>query len=365
VDDSYQKELSTSTEKVYSFSFTQQNAPKKSIEHSRYDHAVRTAECILPDSEEVEAQVKSQLSEFDEDSWVGHIGGPKDVVNHTDRFELEEVEKNKVSKDSDFQLMSDCGWFCGTVWLTVTTSGGQLISIVIECDSNSWVYECAPPSGGSGLEYPIGEEPACEDPTMPCYDGSGGAENVEPCEWMLNPPVNHCSWQAEFPVLDGDDDYIQESVSLPDCNESQIEPWKLDYCNSSEPSGVRLSKTNTALDRIEDRGPECETIANLGRSILGDGQLRFYPRPNRTWGVAGGRGLPNVVGHENGVVLLMDEWVDDWFYNSQTAIDSDGTIVNVNFDFALTHEIEHAMEREHLSGSAWRTPNAQKCSGLN
>ncbi len=101
VDDSYHQELS-SAEKVYSFTFTHQNAPKKSIEKSRYNHAVRTADCLLPDSEKVAAQVKGQLSKFDEETWVGHIGSPKAVISHVDEFELDEVEKIRASVESDF-----------------------------------------------------------------------------------------------------------------------------------------------------------------------------------------------------------------------------------------------------------------------
>lgn len=192
VDDSYHQELS-SAEKVYSFTFTHQNAPKKSIEKSRYNHAVRTADCILPDSEKVAAQVKDQLSEFDGDTWVGHIGSPKAVISHVDKFELDEAEKNRASVESDFQVMGDCGWFCQTVWITITTSGGQVISIVIECDPQAWVYFCEDmPIDGGGLDYPIGEEPSCDDPTQLCDSGPGGPVQVDECEWMINPPHGMC-----------------------------------------------------------------------------------------------------------------------------------------------------------------------------
>ncbi|MEX2457016.1 MAG: hypothetical protein WD381_06860 [Balneolaceae bacterium] len=224
-----ESELSSTDEAFYSFTFTKQNSPKKSIEHARYDHAVRIASCILPDSETVISQVEAQLSDFGEDTWAGHVSGAKGVVSHIDRYELEEVEENKASEESGFQVMSDCGWFCQTVWYTVTTSGGEVISVVIECDPQSWLYTCEPmEGGGSGLDYPIGEEPECEDPTMPCYDGPGGPTPVDECEWALTPPPGIC---AQPEVCDTSDPIIDDyNVQL-----AMFEVWKDSYGPNHDP----------------------------------------------------------------------------------------------------------------------------------
>lgn len=60
----------------------------------------------------------------------------------------------------------------------------------------------------------------------------------------------------------------------------------------------------------------------------------------------------------------MDEWVDNW-YNESVYVMDNGSPVEVNFEFALVHEIEHAMGKDHIHGSLWVTPNSMHCSGLN
>lgn len=221
--------------------------------------------------------------------------------------------------------------------------------------------------GGSWPEDDGGFNDPCDDPFYNCDPGGGGSSGGDTggdgsdidCSGTLLPAG--CEKEEEFPSL-SDNDFIQNADSIPDCEQEQITPWKIDYCNSLAPTGVRLNKTNLAFDYIEERGVECAAIVNHGRNILKNGHLRFFPRPNRSWDVAGGRGIENV---EDGVVLLMDEWVDNWNDKSFVVQDRNGTFINANFEFALIHEIEHAMGRAHVQGSEWVTPNSLQCSGIN
>jgi len=208
LDDSTRKSVAKESESSYKFTFTQQNAPKKAIDNTHHSHAVRVAECILPDSEEVLSQVESQLSEFGKDSWVNHSRGSHKIQTHLERYELEQSDNTNNLK---LQTAGDCGWFCQQVWITVTTINGEVISIVITCDPEAWIYLCEEiPIDGGGLSEPIGEEEPCDDPTQLCDSGPSGPVQVDECEWMINPPPGMCGDSPE--ECDTDDPILDDGI---------------------------------------------------------------------------------------------------------------------------------------------------------
>ncbi len=232
---------------------------------------------------------------------------------------------------------------CTEYFVTIVFVNGTIYSIDQECVSYV-IEEDNNGDGGSGGSNP---DPGDCDPTLPCFDGMGGGFMPPPGE--INLPLMIAN---DF-IFDNND---------PDCEEEQTEPRKIDFCASLEPSGVILEKTLTAFNKIEIRGTECINIANKGRELLANRNLRYFPRPNRQNNVSAGWGIEQLDG---GIALLMDEWIDNWFDKVALVTENDGTPVKVNFESILIHEIEHVLGREHVEDSQWLTPNANQCSGLN
>jgi len=162
----------------------------------------------------------------------------------------------------------------------------------------------------------------------------------------------------------------------PDCNkplsEQDLGVTERDYkiwCNSEIPSGTELSKINSALDSISNRGGICIEIAEFGEGLLSQNRFRLFPRS--AWDKVGGIG--GVFTNGGGpLVAIMDEIVDrfadETFIVNGTTLYGDDFSHEINLEWYIVHEIEHAMgfdDHNHVNGDPFLTPNVQQCSGLN
>src|SRR5699024_2680274 len=101
-----------------------------------------------------------------------------------------------------------------------------------------------------------------------------------------------------------------------------------------------------------------------GRTLLKNFGIRYYANPNNNEFSFGGKAGPDLG------VLLQKKYIDNYVNKHFTATDVDGRKVKVNFEYALAHEIEHAMGRDHIMTSngklsEWVTSNVRQCSGVN
>ncbi|GAA5521641.1 hypothetical protein Asal01_01584 [Fodinibius salicampi] len=160
-----------------------------------------------------------------------------------------------------------------------------------------------------------------------------------------------------------DDDYLTDidpDTTDINCNNSDLKDWEEAWCMSSVPGGEYLSKTNNALDNIEQRGSDCAAIAQKGKQLLNEYGLRYYPGGNFSFG---GRGHPSMG------VLLDELWLNYYGDNTVKMTDVDGSEIKVNLEYGLVHEIEHAMGKNHIilpngQESELITLHAIECSGL-
>lgn len=143
------------------------------------------------------------------------------------------------------------------------------------------------------------------------------------------------------------DDRISPQDTVPDCAQTQTIDWAQAFCRSAAPTGARADTINAALDRMEQRGGECASLAAEGRRLLGQGHLRVF---SPVAGDAGGWGDARIG------VLIADYWVDAF----SDTVSSD----NRNLEHALSHEIDHELGRDHTDQAGYETPNSRTCSGL-
>lgn len=150
------------------------------------------------------------------------------------------------------------------------------------------------------------------------------------------------------PQTENLDDHISPQDTVPNCTVAQTVNWAKAYCRASAPTGTRRDAVNAALDRMEQRGPECANLAAQGRLLLGQDRLQVFAPVT---GDAGGWGSPTIG------VLVADYWIDQF----STTVSAD----NRNLDHTLSHEIEHVLGREHIDQAGYETPNSRTCSGLS
>lgn len=175
--------------------------------------------------------------------------------------------------------------------------------------------------------------------------GGGGGTGPAPCTG------SGCTTEpgAPSPETASEDDYISPMDTVPNCTVVQSAAWADAYCRATVPSGARADTINAALNRIEQRGGECATIAAQGRTLLAAGRLKvFAPQSGDT----GGWGDSDIG------VLIADYWVDHF----SSTVTSD----NRNLDLSLSHEIEHSLGRSsHVDAGGYDTLNSRTCSGLS
>jgi len=139
------------------------------------------------------------------------------------------------------------------------------------------------------------------------------------------------------------------------------------WCSSKEYAGTRLVTITNALQRIKNRNPICSTIADFGTSLLNNGRLREFP--SSAYNSSGGLGGEFANG--GGAFAVISEVYLDSYSNATfnaSGINSLGNVYShdINLEWALVHELEHAMGEEgHSEGDPWLTPNAQLCTGNN
>lgn len=95
--------------------------------------------------------------------------------------------------------------------------------------------------------------------------------------------------EPEYPVVT-ENDHVDDDVPPPDCNnpagwDPRFVRHFTAYCSGEPPTGERLTRTNLAVDRIAQRGPECAKIARRARELIAAGTFRYYK--NEGYGFGG------------------------------------------------------------------------------
>lgn len=139
-------------------------------------------------------------------------------------------------------------------------------------------------------------------------------------------------------------DMQRDTIPPASCTDPNNTHWEQLYCRSLLPDSTQHRKTEAALDQIAQRGGECVMLAQVGRTMLAEGRIRFFEwRP----GDDTGYGHPNTdiqIGH-----LLIGRY--------------DPTKPDQDFEHVLVHEIDHVLRLNHTSDDGWDTPHTAQCGG--
>lgn len=136
-------------------------------------------------------------------------------------------------------------------------------------------------------------------------------------------------------------DMLRDTIPPSSCVDPSNTHWQQLFCRSSVDS-AQAAKTRQALDRIAARGAECAVLAQKGREMLANGELRFF-----VWmqGDDAGYGHPNT-----GIQIA-----------AQVLARYDPLQPDQDFEHVLVHELDHVFRRDHLEGDTWNTPSTAQC----
>lgn len=140
-----------------------------------------------------------------------------------------------------------------------------------------------------------------------------------------------------------------ELPAAPDCSKPKAAK-EAAYCRAVLQSATDLEKIRTALPAIRAVSDAGREVADVGTGLLNSTQiLLFVP-------LAGDPGGASVA---FGNATIATYWTD--VYATRSTVEKPPR----NLRHALTHEIEHVMNRGHIDPPGnFETPHSRECSGL-
>lgn len=345
-----------------SFALRSDRAEERMPEFLNKKGVVRFLTCRIPDSPGALQILEVEMQKFGDQSW------------YTD---VDASEKTR-QKGGEWVCQYVPGDGYGNISSSITIEGITYTTYYFheECD---FVWENEPvdeliedPFGGTGGSGSSGGGNSGD---------IGSGSSPDPCPSLEGTAVTYiadesdeslgCGLDEVMEPLNLEDDIVM-SLFDPDCDKSVSEQapgiserdYKI-WCNSEEPEGIYLERTNIALDNIRQRGAICESIANFGESLLNEGRFRYFPRS--AWSKSGGIGGSFANGGP--MIAIMEDYVEKFHNETFTVsgVKSDNSMYShqINFEWAIVHELEHAMGEGHVNSDPYLTPNVQQCSGLN
>ncbi len=138
---------------------------------------------------------------------------------------------------------------------------------------------------------------------------------------------------------------VPEHVGTPDCS-SPRSLMEQAYCSGKDPDTTQLARIKDTLARMRAIG--CGDLADAANTVLENKKMKLFVR-QAGWNFSG-------TAEKLGDWMAIDiAWVD---FNYGPRNGSGFTL-----DFALAHETDHHLGRDHLPGQAVHTPNSERCMG--
>lgn len=315
-------------------------APDRASSYEEYDNVVRLARAKVPKVKQARKMLKKQLRKFGEYAWKN----TKSSVPYKSQYDYqtEECSYYFITEMCDAEMKTCVITDIDYIGCEDDGGGGS-------DDGGSWDDGGDDSNSGTG-DYadPCTDDTMSKDPTCTKYrDGGGGSGSS-------SPPA----------PLTGD---FSEDYFEPYCNETQtIDPLEA-FCEGVVPTSDDLEKVNNEIEQLINKGGECAEIGKTAQNVLNAGYLKIFNSGSINWdgnpvGGYGGEfdGTINDPSNSQPYILIDRKWIDN-FYNTYHQKDE----LNVDFQFALIHETEHAMGRGHVNGSEYITPNVLQCSDIN
>jgi hypothetical protein len=173
-------------------------------------------------------------------------------------------------------------------------------------------------------------------------DAGGGTDGGTGGDGSTSPDPTCPESGCTEPEVTLENDMERGTIPPDDCLNPNNTNWQKIYCRSTIDT-TQARKTRQALDRIAQRGPECEILAQKGLEMLQAGEIRFF-----TWTEGDDSGY----GHPNSDIQIAAQMVARY----------DPLLEDQDFEHVLVHELDHVFRRDHIDPPYnWHTPNTALC----
>lgn len=176
-------------------------------------------------------------------------------------------------------------------------------------------------------------------------------------------PVNDGGTSGAAPAPDPND--ADDGQGLPDCSNATTEGRRA-WCAGTPATddSIRTKRIKDALQKMRTQGSGCDSLADLGDSLLAKRTLKIYPE-----GQFRGGGWSDLGSGINGYLALDAAWTDRYYDDYHVAVQFDSTLGVYNYmtlQTSLAHELDHLKGREHNNANTpredrYNTPNTQRC----
>ncbi len=280
--------------------------------------------------------------------------------------ELTDWLRPKVDEEATKKAKMPDGYTC---YYSMEVIGNTVYFTPVYCEMDAIEVQ-----GGGDDDWGSGGEDYTDDWNWPDWDeggGGGSGSGDSSCDTSAIFPPEGCE-EEDIESLKLDEDlYLLKD---PDCTKPysdqdpsiRLKDYAI-WCNSKQFTATRLTIITDALQRIKSRNSVCSSIAGFGTSLLINDRLREFPAS--AYSQSGGLGGEFANG--GGAFAVISEVYLDSYSNSSFNVTGMNNLGNgyshdVNLEWALVHELEHAMgEQGHSEGDPWLTPNVQLCTGNN
>lgn len=151
---------------------------------------------------------------------------------------------------------------------------------------------------------------------------------------------------------------------IPDCNNPQS-AYERAFCTGVVPAATARSRIAAALADMDSIGGVCSSLAQLGRTLLANDELRVFANEDfRTFGGAAPENGANVDPTTNRWVVISNAFTNAFYDAAHATSPVKDKFAPRTLQQVLAHELDHLQGNSHLANDRSRTPNSQTCSRL-
>lgn len=173
-------------------------------------------------------------------------------------------------------------------------------------------------------------------------------------------------------VARADDVSDHQVLSIPACPaHTSADVSVKAYCAGRAPNTTEQSRLRAALDRMRQKGGECEALADIGDSLLNrDGAFRVFPQGS--YKLSGAAPLNGGTSGPNSWAIISQDVVNRFYDSSHKGRiknSNTGLWYDITLQSILAHELDHLAGRMHIEENGAInhvfTANTRACADID